>query len=105
MVLTKANDYGIAQLALDGQNIGKPIDCYSPKVTNTEEISLGTFDLEAGKHLLRATVIGANERATNAVGVGNHVFGLDYLRLRKPSPPRPEGSPTSDTLRPEHSKR
>jgi hypothetical protein len=81
VVLTKANDYGITQLALDGNDVGKPIDCYSPNVTNTEEISLGTFALEAGKHVLRATIVGANEKAKNAVGAGSHIFAIDYLRL------------------------
>ena len=81
-MLTKANDYGIAQLALDGKNVGEPIDCYSPKVTTTEEISLGTFDLQVGKHVLRATVIGANEKAKNTVGAGSHIFAIDYLRLK-----------------------
>ena len=70
VVLTKANDYGIAQLALDGKNVGKPIDCFDPQVTRTAAISLGTFDLKAGKHVL-PTVIGVNKNARNAVGQSN----------------------------------
>ena len=78
VVLTKANDFGIVQLAIDGKDLGKPIDCYDPRVTTTGEISLGK-----GKHVLRATVIGSNDKAKNAVGAGSHLFGLDYLRLNK----------------------
>ncbi len=45
------------------------------------EISLGTLELQPGKHILRATLTGANDQSKNAVGVGRHLFGLDYLRL------------------------
>ena len=83
VVLTKANDFGIVQLAIDGKDLGKPIDCYDPRVTTTGEISLGTLDLGKGKHVLRATVIGSNDKAKNAVGAGSLLFGLDYLRLNK----------------------
>jgi hypothetical protein len=83
VVLTKANDYGIVQLTIDGKDIGKPIDCYDERVTTTGEIPLGTVDLNAGKHVLKATVIGGNEKARNAVGAGSHIFGIDYLRLKK----------------------
>jgi hypothetical protein len=83
VVLTKANDYGIVQLAIDGQDIGQPIDCYEGRVTTTGEIALGSLDLKPGKHVLRATVVGANEKARNAVGAGSHIFGIDYLTLKK----------------------
>ena len=84
VVLTKAKDYGIVQLAIDGRSVGEPIDCYSPTVTTTDEVSLGTFDLKAGKHVLKATAVGNNPQARDAVGKGSHIFGIDYLRL-KPS--------------------
>ncbi len=79
---TKAGDYGIFQFAVDGKSIGKPIDFYDPKVTTTGELSLGTVQLDAGSHVLKATAIGHNEEARNAVGAGSHIFGLDYLRLK-----------------------
>jgi hypothetical protein len=59
VVLTKANDFGIVQLAIDGKDLGK------------------------GKHVLRATVNGSNDKAKNSVGTGSRLFGLDYLRLNK----------------------
>lgn len=83
VVLTKANDYGIVQLTIDGKDIGKPIDCYNERVTTTGEISLGAVDLNAGKHILKATVVDSNEKARNAVGAGSHIFGIDYLRLKE----------------------
>jgi len=84
VVLTKANDYGIVQLAINGKNVGKPIDCFNPEVTPTGEISLGVFDLSEGEHVLRATISGSNDKAKDAGGGwGRHLFGLDYLRMVK----------------------
>jgi hypothetical protein len=56
---------------------------YDPKVITTGEILLGTVQLDQGNHVLKATAIGRNKKATDAVGAGSHIFGLDYLRLRK----------------------
>jgi len=52
-------------------------------MTTIGEISLGMLDLDVGKHVLKATVIGSNEKARNAVGAGSRIFGIDYLRLKK----------------------
>jgi hypothetical protein len=73
----KAVDYGILQLAVNDEKAGGPIDFYNNGVVLTEEIPLGTFDLEAGRNRLSATVTGANEKAVKA-----YMFGLDYLILK-----------------------
>ncbi len=88
-VFTKAGDYGIFEMAVDGKAIGTPIDLYDPKVTTTREISLGTVQLDEGKHVLKATAVGHNKDARKSVGAGSHIFGLDYLRLQKPALPTP----------------
>jgi len=80
-VFTKAGDYGIFELAVDGKTIGKPIDLYDPKVTTTGEVSLGTVQLAEGMHVLKATAIGHNDKSKDT-HAGNHIFGLDYLRLK-----------------------
>jgi hypothetical protein len=74
--LTKAVDYGIVQLYLDGQNLGGPIDLFNPAVLPTGPLAMGTHDLSAGEHKLTVEIIGANERA-----VKSYMFGLDYLKL------------------------
>mgnify|MGYP005839476979 CR=1 FL=1 len=73
---TKAEDYGIFQLYLDGQKIGEPIDLYNNVVIPTGEVSLGTFELTEGEHLLGVEVVGANPQAAQS-----YLFGLDYVRL------------------------
>ena len=73
--LTKARDYGIVQLSLDGKKAGEPIDLYNDGVIPTDPpVSLGTHDLTAGEHKLTVEIVGANAKA-----VKGYMFGLDYL--------------------------
>jgi hypothetical protein len=76
----KAGDYGIHQLAVNGQKAGQPIDFYSPGVQPSKEIDLGVFELKQGENEFSATVVGANEKA-----IKSYMLGLDYL-LVKPAP-------------------
>jgi hypothetical protein len=75
--LTKAVDYGIVSISIDG---GDPVefDRYHTSVAN-DELSLGEHDLTAGMHKLTVTVTGSNPNA-----VKSYMFGLDYLRLAAP---------------------
>ncbi|MBL9151964.1 MAG: VCBS repeat-containing protein [Verrucomicrobiales bacterium] len=78
--LTKARDYGIVTLSLDG---AKPLletyDLYHPdQVVDTGELSLGEHPLTAGRHTLNVKITGANPAA-----VRRHMVGIDYLRLLK----------------------
>ena len=76
VALTKARDYGIVQLYLDGAKIGREIDLYDPNVVPTGELSLGTANLSGGEHKLGVEIVGANEKAVKA-----YMFGLDYVKL------------------------
>jgi hypothetical protein len=72
-----APDYGIHQLAINGQKTGAPMDFYNPAVAPTKEVDLGAFDLKAADNEFSATVVGANDKAIKA-----YMFGLDYLLLK-----------------------
>ncbi|RME92435.1 MAG: DUF2961 domain-containing protein, partial [Verrucomicrobia bacterium] len=72
--LTKAIDYGIVRLSLDGRP-GVEFDRYHTAVAH-DELSLGTHRLEAGNHRLIVTLVGHNPQALK-----KGMFGLDYLRL------------------------
>lgn len=76
VVLTKARDYGIVQLYLDGKKVGEPIDLYNPAVVPSEPIALGTHDLTAGQHPLAVEIVGANPAALPSL-----MFGLDRVIL------------------------
>lgn len=77
---TKAPDYGIVQIALNGEEAGGPIDLYHPTVISAEESLLGVFTLAAGQQDLSFVILGAHPEAEL-----RHMVGLDYLRL-EPDP-------------------
>ena len=80
IVLTRARDYGIVQLLLDGKKLGEPIDLYnSPDVITTGVLAFGRRDLSAGNHKLTLEIVGANAKAVKA-----YMVGLDYVRLSPP---------------------
>ncbi|WP_212754308.1 DUF2961 domain-containing protein [Nakamurella aerolata] len=74
-VLSKAVDYGIVQLAVDGKNVGSGFDGYQATGVGTAQHDLGTLALTAGRHTLTLTVTGKNAAATG------YFVGLDYLSL------------------------
>jgi len=74
--LTKAIDYAIIQLYLDGTKLGSPIDCWNDGVIATGPINLGTHDLKAGKHTFAVVITGANPKMKPG-----HMAGVDYVKL------------------------
>jgi hypothetical protein len=77
--LTRARDYGIVQLALDGKPLGKPIDLFNAdKVVSTGAIDLGTAELKKGDATLRVGVVGSNAKS---VGL-RYMWGLDCVVLK-----------------------
>jgi hypothetical protein len=77
-VLTMAGDYAAVQVAVDGQPLGKPLDCYhGPAVVTTGLQRLGTVELKEGPHRLAITITG-----TSPWAVPRYLVGLDYLLLK-----------------------
>ena len=74
--LTKAPDYGIVQLFLDGEKLGGPIDLYHASVVPSGPLVMGAFKLATGDHKLGVEILGANEKA-----IKSYMFGLDYVKL------------------------
>ena len=72
---TRAVDYAMVQLRIDGEKMGEPLDLYHDGVMATGELSLGTRELSAGDHQLTVEIIGANVRALKSFMVG-----LDYVK-------------------------
>jgi hypothetical protein len=72
---TRANDYGVFQFYLDGEELGEAVDLYS-KENVVQLVALGTRELGAGDHVLSAEIVGANPAAAKA-----YMLGLDYLKL------------------------
>lgn len=73
--LTKAADYGIVQISVNGQKVTKKLDRYHTSVAN-DSIDLGTFELKQGANRLDVEIVGCNEKA-----IKRYMFGIDYLKL------------------------
>ncbi|MBI4440299.1 hypothetical protein HY638_04980 [Candidatus Woesearchaeota archaeon] len=82
--LTKAGDYGIFDLYLDGNSATaiRNVDLYNDGVIPSDEISLGIFNLFAGTHFITAKIVGSNPAAAPS-----YLFGLDYISAKAPSCP------------------
>ena len=76
--MTKAVDYGIVQISLDGRKLGKPMDCFNNGVIPTGPIGLGPLELTKGEHKLMLEIVGANDKAVKPYNAG-----LDYLKLER----------------------
>ena len=77
-VLTKASDYGIVTISLDGKEAFRMFDGYNEgQVIRSDELDWGVHLLEAGDHKLTFVITGANPSARK-----KYLVGLDYVRLR-----------------------
>lgn len=75
--LTKANDYGIVDVAVNEKTLSKNLDFYHTSVV-TEEIDLGSCPLKQGVNQLKITLVGSNPNALK-----RHMVGLDYILLKQ----------------------
>lgn len=75
--LTKANDYGIVRMKVNGQASETPLDRFHTSVQH-DLIDLGRFELKAGANRLEVEIVGANDQA-----IKRYMFGLDYVKLTK----------------------
>lgn len=72
----RAADYGIVIISVAG-NEALTLDCYDTEVTDTGNVSLGTFSPTNGAFEVRVTLSGRNPKAA---GDGNLV-GMDCIRI------------------------
>lgn len=72
---TRAPDYGIVALEIDGKPLGRTIDLYAKQVEHTGALKLGTADLAAGNHTLKITITGKSPKSTNTL------VGMDWIKL------------------------
>lgn len=76
--LTKAVDYGIIQLSLNGIKAGVPFNGYYAEGVIPVRHQLGTFVLSKGENILTVKILGADKRAKP----GN-MAGIDFLQFEK----------------------
>ncbi|MEM7317231.1 MAG: c-type cytochrome, partial [Planctomycetota bacterium] len=77
--MTKAVDYGIVELAVNGRRVNQQFDLFErDAVTATGPKSLGKHTLKKGTNRLTVHMIGANPAS-----IKKYMFGLDYIYLRQ----------------------
>lgn len=77
---TKARDYGIVKVLIDGDIATAELDLFATELGKTGEQVLTNRSLASGKHALEFEIIGTNKDA-----VPKLMFGLDYFELRPKS--------------------
>ncbi len=73
---TRAVDYGIVQLFLDGKKLGGPIDLFHRGVVPSGLMDFGVVELPAGPAKLKIRIVGRNKDS-----VARFMAGLDYVLL------------------------
>lgn len=77
LALTKAPDYGIVRLSVNGAVVAESVDLFHASgVTPSGELPF-EIDLRKGPNELKVEITGSNPAAKPA----NHMFGIDYLRI------------------------
>lgn len=72
---TKAPDYGIVEVSLDGKKLGQRFDSFNEEVVPSGKVSFGIVNLSAKDHRLRFTVVNKNPRSQD------YHLGIDCVRL------------------------
>lgn len=76
--LTKAPDYGVVQLWMNGERIGGPIDLYAEKVIR-DPFTISGVRLDGRKmNHLTIEILGKNDKAVSAM-----MFGLDTVTFKR----------------------
>jgi WD40 repeat protein len=73
---TKAPDYSIVEIALDGKAIGERFDGFNKAVVPSGKVSFGSVNLTEGAHELRFTAVDKNADSSN------YFLGIDCLELK-----------------------
>jgi hypothetical protein len=73
--MTRAPDYGIVQLHINGQPLGEPVDLYSAKVEPAGPLEIGVFKPQGAETTLRVEIVGKNDASKGAL------VGLDAVKL------------------------
>ena len=78
MGITHSFDYGIADIAFNGNVVAAAYDAYAPKV-EVHVKDLGVIELKEGENRLSLKLTGSNEKATK----DQFFFGIDFLEFKK----------------------
>ncbi len=84
LALTHANDYGVAEIGLNGSTLISGYDAYAEKV-ETHVSEVGAVELKAGENVLTLKLTGANPKAKP----DSYMQGVDRIEIRAVGPAVP----------------
>jgi hypothetical protein len=73
---TRAPDFGIVEVSLDGKKVGSRFDAFGERVVPSGKIDFGVVQLTSGPHRVRFTATGRNPASTD------YRIGIDCLELK-----------------------
>ncbi len=73
---TKAKDYGVVRISVNGKPAGTDLDLFAGKPVPSGAIPLGAFNPVDGAYILRVEVVGQNPKSAGTL------FGLDCVVLK-----------------------
>ncbi len=81
--LTKAQDYGIVRLSLNGERISEDLDLYQPKIETGRIYRFKGMPLKKGRNEIEIKIVGTNSKAT-PTSADSDLFqlGVDRLELQ-----------------------
>ena len=77
---TRAADYAIVDVLLNGEVVKEDLDLFAEEVTRTDDLDLGTHSLDAGTQRLTIRVVGHNPDA-----IPTRMVGVDEVRFEPAS--------------------
>jgi eukaryotic-like serine/threonine-protein kinase len=83
LLWSRGPDAGVFQVALDGQDLGGPLDGFGDRIAPVSATTMGKPRLDSGVHRLRCTLLEKNTRSRG------HEMGIDAIRLTPLADDRP----------------
>ena len=74
--LTRAPQFGVVSLDVDGQRLSGPLDLYNPKVVHAGEVPLGRVKLKRAENHLNISIVDKNPKSVS------YGVGLDWIKLQ-----------------------
>ncbi len=78
---TRARDYGIVRLLVNGQGVGHLVDGYNTSVEPTGPVSFGRVAFRAGENEITVELVGKDGRSSGYSS--GYLVGIDGFRLRR----------------------
>jgi WD40 repeat protein len=77
LMYTKARDYGIHKVTINGKVLEEKLDLYDEQVIPGGEVEYARVPLRRGLNELHVQVVGSNPKA-----IAGYMFGLDYMKIK-----------------------